>query len=135
MSYIGYALRMAKEYYDPSTYEHALRVAAFIVDNDTIPKNKMDLCISLGIMHELLKNTSYAEFHCIPTDLSYGMKLITKTEYECYTEYIRNIVANKKACPEAYYVKIADIKDHLTQGETLTDELKEKYLLIMPYLL
>lgn len=30
--------------------------------------------------------------------------------------------------PIAYWVKIADMKDHLIQTATLTDKLKEKYL-------
>lgn len=135
MSLIGYALRIAKQYYEPKTYDHALRVAMYVADNDTIPKNKMDLCISLGIMHDLIEDTSYSEFNNIPADLSYGLKIITKRRDENYIDYIKNIVANKKECPEAYYVKIADMKDHLIQQETLTDKLKEKYLAAIPYLL
>lgn len=135
MSYIGYALRMAKQYYESKTYDHALRVAAYIADNDTIPKDKMDLCISLGIMHDLVEDTSYSEFNTIPADLSYGMKIITKRRDESYVDYIKNIVANKKECPEAYWVKIADMKDHLSQTETLTEKLKQKYLEAVPYLL
>lgn len=33
MSYIGYALRMAKRYYEPKIYNHALRVTAYIADD------------------------------------------------------------------------------------------------------
>ena len=135
MSYIGYDLRMAKYYYEPKTYDHALRVAAYVADNDMIPKNKMDLCISLGIMHGLVEDTSYSEFNTIPAELSYGMKIITKRRDENYIDYIKNIVANKKECPEAYWVKMADMKDHLAQTETLTDKLKEKYLAAIPYLI
>lgn len=135
MSLIGYALRMAKRYYEPDTFDHALRVAAYVADNDTIPKNKMDLSISLGIMHDLIEDTPYPEFNNIPAELSYGLKIITKRKDESYIDYIKNIVANKKECPEAYWVKLADMKDHLSQTETLTDKLKEKYLAAMPYLL
>lgn len=135
MSYIGYALRMAKRYYEPKTYDHALRVAAYIADNNLIPQDKMDLCISLGIMHDLIEDTSYLEFNDIPTELSCGMNIITKRKYENYINYIKNIVLNRKECPEAYWVKLADMKDHLVQKETLTDELKEKYLSAIPYLL
>lgn len=31
-------------------------------------------------------------------------------------------------CQAVYWVKIADMKDHLSQKETLTERLKEKYL-------
>ena len=37
MSLIGYALRMAKKYYKPETYNHALRVAQYVAENPMIP--------------------------------------------------------------------------------------------------
>lgn len=135
MSLIGYALRMAKQYYKPKTYEHALRVATYVADNPLIPENKMDLCIALGIMHDLVEDTSYSEFNIIPDELKAGLKNLTKCNDQSYSYYIKTIVANKKCCPEAYWVKLADIKDHLLQTETLTDRLKEKYMEIIPYLL
>lgn len=135
MSLIGYALRMAKQYYGPKTYDHALRVVAYVADNQIIPDNKMDTCISLAIMHDLIEDTVYGEFNDVPIALEHGMKIITKIKGESYIDYIKNIVSNKDTCPEAYWVKLADIKDHLSQTETLTDKLKEKYLNALPYLL
>lgn len=132
---IGYALRMAKQYYNSETYEHALRVATHVADNSLIPENKMDLCIALGIMHDLVEDTSYSEFNIIPDELKAGLKNLTKRNDQSYSYYIKSIVTNKKWCPEAYWVKLADIKDHLLHSETLTDSLKEKYLGIIPYLL
>ena len=52
-----------------------------------------------------------------------------------YEEYIQDIKNAYKNYPEVYWVKLADMKDHLTQTGTLTDELKEKYLKALPYLL
>lgn len=135
MSLIGYALRMAKRYYDLNTYEHALRVAAYVADNKMIPDDKMDNCISLAIMHDLIEDTEYDQWNDIPLALKHGMSNITKRKDEDYIDYIKNIVSNKDTCPEAYWVKLADMKDHLTQTETLTDKLKEKYLAALPYLL
>lgn len=135
MSLIGYALRMAKKYYKPDTYEHALRVAAYVADNNMITDEDMDNCISLAIMHDLIEDTSYDQWESIPLALEHGMKNITKRRDEDYIDYIKNIVANKDTCPEAYWVKLADMKDHLAQTETLTDKLKEKYLTALPYLL
>lgn len=106
-----------------------------MADNDSIPNNKMDMCISLAIMHDLIEDTSCEEFNIIPADLSYGMKIITKRRDENYNTYIKNIVAHKKECPEAYWVKLADMKDHLSRTETLTDKLKDNYLAALPYLL
>ena len=115
MSLIGYALRQAKEYYDNDTYDHAIRVAINVADNPLIPDKLMDLSISLAIMHDLLEDTSYEEYNTIPREIERSLKLITKTE--------------------VYWVKIADIKDHLEQTKTLTEELKNKYLEALPYLL
>ena len=47
MSLIGYAMRMAKEYYDEKTYDHAARVAQYVAENNLIPESKMDDCIAL----------------------------------------------------------------------------------------
>jgi len=135
MSLIGYALRMAKQYYDLNTYEHVLRVAAYVADNKMIPDNIMDNCISLAIMHDLVEDTCYKKFNIVPLALQCGIENITKRRYEEYVDYIKRIVRNKDICPEAYWVKLADMKDHLAQTETLTDKLKEKYLAALPYLL
>ena len=51
MSIIGYALRMAKKYYKPETYNHALRVAQYVAENPMIPAEKMDDCINCYLSH------------------------------------------------------------------------------------
>lgn len=135
MSLIGYALRQAKEYYDNDTYDHAIRVAINVADNPLIPDKLMDLSISLAIMHDLLEDTSYEEYNTIPHEIERSLKLITKTKNEKYKEYIKEIAFYKEENPEVYWVKIADIKDHLEQTKTLTEELKNKYLEALPYLL
>lgn len=135
MSLVGYALRMAKQYYKPDTYEHAIRVAGYVADNNMIPDEDMDICISLAIMHDLAEDTNYREFNDIPYLLQNGMEAITKKKDESYIKYIKNIANNRDNVPEAYWVKLADMKDHLMQTETLTDKLKEKYLVALPYLL
>ncbi len=135
MSLIGYALRQAKEYYDNDTYDHAIRVAINVADNPLIPDKLMDLSISLAIMHDLLEDTSYEVYNTIPREIERSLKLITKTKNEKYKEYIKEIAFYKEENPEVYWVKIADIKDHLEQTKTLTEELKNKYLEALPYLL
>lgn len=137
VSQIGYALRIAKEYYTKEGYDHALRVAGYVAENLMIPADKMDTCIALAIMHDLLEDSSY--------DYSGEGKLtiyfincldfLTKKKDESYTEYIDKIRKNSKEYPEAYWVKLADMKDHLTQKETLTDKLRDKYLAALPELL
>jgi len=135
MSLIGYALRMAKQYYEPNTYEHALRVAAYVADNDMIPDEDMDNCISLAIMHDLLEDTEYRYDNDLPKGFNDYLELLTKPKGADYVEYIKEIKKNYIDFPEAYWVKLADMKDHLAQTDTLTDKLKEKYLTALPYLL
>lgn len=139
MSYIGYALRTAKDFYDQKTYDHALRVAGYVADNDNIPDDKKDRAITLAIMHDLLEDTAYDMKDFPLTEISTYIKtcleLLTMENDDTYLRYIKRIADNKLCCPEAYWVKLADMKDHLMQRETLTDKLKEKYLEALPYLL
>lgn len=136
MSLIAYALRMAKQYYKPETYNHALRVAQFVSENPMIPDEKMDNCIALAIMHDLKEDTNWnggfgGEFKHFKECLD----LISKPMSMDYIDYIKNIRRFSNINPEAYWVKLADMKDHLTQTETLTDKLRDKYLAALPYLL
>jgi len=64
-----------------------------------------------------------------------SLEILTKDAESTYEEYIKHIKDDYPYHPEAYWVKLADIKDHLCQTETLTDKLKEKYIAVMPYLL
>lgn len=135
MSLIGYALRTAKQYYKPKTYEHALRVAGYVAENNLIPHKEMDDCIALAIMHDLLEDTDYKIETWIPEYFSRCLEEITQKEGEEYIEYIKRLRSNADTLTPVYWVKIADMKDHLAQTETLTDKLKEKYLAALPYLL
>ena len=67
--------------------------------------------------------------------LKESIGLITRKKNVSYIEYIKNIKENMVLYPEVYWVKIADMKDHLAQTDTLTDKLKEKYIEALPYLL
>ena len=145
MSLLGYALKMAKEYYNADTYEHALRVASYVAENLMIPENKLINCIALAIMHDLIEDTEYSKRARNDLYNSTGpvyneyffscLMLLTRTDAESYIDYIKKIKASASKMPEAYWVKLADMKDHFTEKETLTDALKEKYLNALPYLL
>lgn len=63
------------------------------------------------------------------------LQLLTKDKDCTYEEYIKHIKEEYPYYPKAYWVKLADMKDHFCQTETLTDKLKEKYLTAIPYLL
>ena len=136
MSLIRDAIKVAREYYEDSAYQHAMRVAAYVANDNLIPDDKKDDCIVLAIMHDLLEDT---EFDISQFSINYYLEdclqILTKDPESTYEDYIKNIKDKYLYRPEAYWVKLADIKDHLCQTETLTDKLKEKYVNAMPYLL
>lgn len=136
MSLIAYAMRMAKEYYDEETYAHAARVAQYVAENNLIPDSKMDDCIALAWMHDLREDTEWTGwFDAEHEQVEKCLDCLTRPKEMDYIEYIDRIRKWANIRPEAYWVKLADMKDHLAQKDTLTDKLKEKYLAALPYLL
>lgn len=139
MNLIVDTLKIAEKYYNQDTFYHAIRVTVNVANDNLIPANKLDNCIILSLMHDLLEDTDFN----LDDDFSYKfgshiklcLELLTKRKEDSYEQYLNTIKENYINFPEAYFVKLADIKDHLTQTETLTDELKEKYLKALPYLL
>lgn len=133
---ISYALQMAKKYYSKETYNHALRVMQYVAENDMIPYEYKDDCVALAIMHDLIEDTEYKPSGLLE-NFRNALLLLSKPKDMDYIDYIKNIkntgCTNWRMC--AYWVKLADIKDHLAQKETLTDKLKEKYLNALVYLL
>ena len=80
--------------------------------------------------------------HCIrvakmaaanPTIESQDEREVIRNTNETYDDYICRLRSSRNKL--AYIVKLCDIKDHLTQKETLTDSLKERYLKALPVLL
>ena len=93
MSLVGYAMRMAKQYYKPKTYEHALRVAGYVAENPMIPNDKMDDCIALAIMHDLIEDTEYTG-GCFSSGYCHFeecLNLLTKPKDMDYLKYIKKI--------------------------------------------
>ena len=136
------ALLIAKSYYNAKTYEHAFRVMEFVADNNLIPKKIKEHCIVLAIFHDLVEDTTF-DSSGLPQELFFSLKLLTRDKSISYNDYIDIIVtiANDLYHPQnlsgqcAYWVKMADMKDHLSQTETLTEKLKNKYLSAIPHLL
>lgn len=133
---ISFALRMAKDHYDVDTYNHAIRVMQYVAENEMIPYEYKEECVALAIMHDLIEDTEYTGSG-LPENLQKALNLLTKPKDMDYIEYIKDIrntgYTNWRMC--AYWVKIADMKDHLAQTETLSERLKEKYLNALVYLL
>lgn len=138
MRLIEEAIRVARKFYDEDTYYHVMRVAAFVTEDNLIPKDRTEVCVTLAILHDLQEDTDFnfdTDFGVIDLHIQECLNLLTKDKETAYKDYLKNIKDNYKSYPEAYWVKLADIKDHLTQTETLTDKLKEKYLTGLPNLL
>lgn len=137
------ALSYAKEYYTTSGLEHALRVVKYVEENKGIPQHLLENCRCLAVMHDLIEDTEFDLYEWLDEsedeeDVLFSDELssITKYEEETYDEYINYIKERyNMGFPISYYVKLADIKDHLMLKNTLTDRLKEKYIRALRILL
>lgn len=132
---------LCKKHYEPETYEHCKRVANLIRKNPHRAwcEEDTNYLYSLALCHDLFEDTectSYEIGQCFRYSYSRfinDLDILTQKNKETYIEYIKRIC--KCGSKEAYFVKLADMKDHLTQTETLTDKLKKKYYEAIPYLL
>lgn len=132
---VNAALRIAKQYYPQDKLEHALRVSMYVAENTFIPYDLRDECVALAIMHDLVEDTDFKPSG-LPDNFQNALLLLTKPKDITYDEYckmFKKYSTNDHLC--AYWIKLADMKDHLSLTETLTDELKEKYLSGLRYLL
>lgn len=126
-------MQHAKHYHDKETYEHVLRVMSYVAEMRIIPEGEIkDTCIALALMHDLLEDTNFSIVDIPPEEPTFkkALELLTKPRSMTYVDYCKRIKNESNTCAGklAYYVKLADMKDHLCQTETLTDRLKEKYL-------
>lgn len=136
MNLVEYAYETARRYYTSETFEHAVRVAGYIRENPMISAGIQEDCFALALMHDLLEDTEYKEdAGIVGTRITKCLSILTRPEGMDYIPYIRHIRACAGDWPEAWWVKLADIKDHLAQTGTLTERLRDKYVRALPYLL
>lgn len=130
------AWKVAKQYYNEKTYQHCIRVAGFAKMNKMcplVPKYFYEL-ETVGLLHDLYEDTDFP--HILTGEEAVAINILTHDKKYSYPYYLKNIrelaenecLTDHIAAHLAYWVKIADMKDHLTQTETLTPKLKEKYL-------
>ena len=130
MVYIEQAMKFSL-HYDEKTLAHAMRVAAYVADSPFIAEENQGFAIALAILHDLIEDTRVELVNIKFEELRQGLAYLTKRESESYVDYCFRI---KQGLTEgwigqcAYVVKLADMKDHLSLTETLTDKLKAKYL-------
>ncbi len=137
---ISNALAYANKYYDEKGLRHALRVADYVEQDDLIVAKYKNDAVVLAIMHDLIEDTKFMDENqdILSDDIMYALDLLTKPadmNYDDYCKRIRSAAGDKVFGYLAYRVKIADMKDHLMQTETLTEKLKAKYLSGLRYLL
>lgn len=130
---VSEALCLAKKYYTEEGYNHAMRVAGYVAEMGMIPYDYKDDCVALALMHDLCEDTNFSDSYAskaLPENFRNALMLLTKPKDTTYADYCKSLrcteFTNWRWC--AYYVKLADMKDHLSQKETLTNKLKEKYL-------
>ena len=132
-------LSLCAKYYKPDTFQHCLRVASFAVSNACVANEERNVVFQVAMCHDLLEDTDVTVDEVYKaTGLAKGfienvLGALTKEKSESYVDYIKRLKKCNSTYP--YIVKLADMKDHLTQTETLTDKLKEKYWEALPYLL
>ena len=135
------ARKIAKKYYTEETYKHVRRVAKYVQENNMIPSNIQNDCIVLAYLHDLLEDTDFRkskEYTDMPEYTKTALDLLTHDKDNIsYDGYCRKIKESTGSITGkcAWYVKIADMKDHLSKTDTLTDALKEKYINGLRYLL
>lgn len=133
-------LKFCCEKYEVKTYLHCIRVANYAIENPILytEENKENIYI-LAMFHDLLEDTDTTYEELVNVSgmseefLRSQLGALTKNKNESYIDYIKRL--KESGYRWAYIVKLADMKDHLMQKETLTDKLKEKYWEALPELL
>lgn len=131
---------MCSKYYDIKTLQHCLRVAKYAVENVCLRSDDdRQIAFIVALCHDLLEDTNISiETIAEVTELNVNfltnvLGALTRKKSETYLDYIKRLKENKSPYP--YIIKLADMKDHLSQTSTLTEKLKEKYWNVLPELL
>lgn len=127
------SIEIAHQWYSKKKFEHGIRVARYAVEmaeREKYPHEYIQKIFVIGLLHDILEDTDCpcAVIHKLfGSDISMQIKLLTKEKDVDYHTYCQNIL--QSGHNEAIIVKRADFKDHLTLRETLTEKLKEKYVM------
>jgi (p)ppGpp synthase/HD superfamily hydrolase len=130
------ALSLAEKHYPKKKLQHAIRVAGYAVEIASRDSRKglqkhlnEDYAFTVGILHDLVEDTEVRMEEIdynFPIEIAEAVEILTKPDDVAYTDYIDNLLESENIL--AYWVKKADMKDHLSLKDTLTDRLKQKYL-------
>ena len=120
----------AKQQLSVDKYEHSLRVLEYAHDTAKIYMSGLTTeVLIVAILHDVVEDSDVTLDEIEEKFGKYIRNCINvlthEKEFETYPQYIDRVMDSN--LPEAKAVKHADMKDHLTQKETLTPKLKEKY--------
>lgn len=121
----SYSCELLEFYGTENLIKHSTRVYEYYINN---PISDSAYGSVLCLLHDLWEDTTLPHDFTDDIYLLKLMKLITHNKEDSYEDYIQRIKDCAREYPEAYHVKLSDIKDHLMLKDTLTDKLKEKYL-------
>lgn len=134
------AITLLNKYLPPKKIAHSLRVAQYALEDYDFYEypivESYEEVFVIAILHDVVEDSECTfenlEEAGIPKHIVLALKSLTKEEDEEYLDYIKRC-CHGGALP--IIIKRADMKDHLSLKDTLTDKLKEKYLPALPYLL
>lgn len=129
-------IRFCEEHYDAETFAHAMRVAC--ISTTLSDHEDRGNFFVVGLCHDLIEDTDITttDLHEFLSDshpdVNYGNcvkyieQLARSKETETYQEYIKRI--KEKGDYYTKIIKIADLKDHLEQKDSLKESLKDRYV-------
>ena len=127
---------LSTKYYSKKKIHHAIRVAEYAaIRAEEIHLNSIR-AYKIGLAHDLLEDTKCPEEELIAAigETNYNsVVLLTKSNDQEYEDYIRKIVESEDSY--AFIVKQADMKDHMTLSNNLTEKLLNKYVPVLHYFL
>lgn len=127
---------LSVKYYSKKKINHATRVAEYAaIKAEEIHLNSIRAYM-IGLAHDLLEDTECPEKELVAAigETNYNsVVLLTKSNDQEYEDYIRKIVESKDSY--AFIVKQADMKDHMTLSNNLTEKLLNKYVPVLHYFL
>lgn len=143
------AVIIAQAHLSPEGFAHSLKVAEYALELKaaTGHKVKRDSLFIVAILHDVLEDAPEEQREALRLSFQEGLPdgcydaLMGLThdkasmDYDTYCESIKRFAKRDENGELAYLVKLADMKDHLSRVETLTDKLKEKYLSGLRFLL
>lgn len=133
---VGNLFNFAVEYYPKKKLAHALRVAEYATEKASALKMDTTKAYMIALAHDLLEDTDCSReglMSILGIDSYNSVDLLTKDKQETYEDYIHRIIDAKDKY--AFIVKQADMKDHMSLTDTLTEKLRDKYIPVLHYFL